>query len=52
MRDCRKGYLQNLFISTATCLMRPIEGLKQSHFHNNERSEATCEGGGEAKLVL
>ena len=34
MRDCRRGYLQNLFISTATCLMRPIEGLKQSHFHN------------------
>ena len=32
MRDCRRGYLQNLFISTATCLMRPIEGLKQSHF--------------------
>ena len=34
MRDCRRGYLQNLLISTATCLMRPIEGLKQSHFHN------------------
>ena len=34
MRECRRGYLQNLFISTATCLMRPIEGLKQSHFHN------------------
>ena len=33
MRDCRRGYLQNLFISTATCLMRPIEALKQSHFH-------------------
>ena len=24
MRDCRRGYLQNLLISTATCLMRPI----------------------------
>ena len=34
MRDCCRGYLQNLFIRTETCLMRPIEGLKQSHFHN------------------
>ena len=33
MKDCRRGYLQNLSISTATCLMIPIEGVETVNLH-------------------